>query len=118
MGVRSEVEYIKRAFCGLKIPLRYFSGAPTPERPNHGFVDTSDNLRLEIDEAKSQSVPIASDHIHFYLPAASIPETQAWYVKLFGAKPLNQNQVEPPASNCHGLHPKQSMRLPHPEGKR
>ena len=76
---------------GLKVII-----APTPERPNHGFVDTSDNLRLEIDEGKSQTVPIASDHIHFYLPAASIPEAQAWYIKLFGAKPLNQNQAELP----------------------
>jgi catechol 2,3-dioxygenase-like lactoylglutathione lyase family enzyme len=66
------------------------------DRPDHGFVDTSYNLRLEIDAAKSQTAPITSDHIHFLLVAASIPDAQAWYVKIFGAKPINKNQAELP----------------------
>jgi hypothetical protein len=94
---------------GLKVIL-----APTPERPDHGFVDTSDNLRLEIDEGKSQTVPIASDHIHFYLQGASIPEAQAWYVKMFGAKPINQNQAELPGIRLAWIATKTPTAVPLP----
>ena len=94
---------------GLKVIL-----APTPERPDHGFVDTSDNLRLEIDEGKGQTVPIASDHIHFYLQAASIPDAQAWYVKLFGADASNKNQAGLPGIRLAWIATKTPTAVPVP----
>ena len=88
--------------------------APTPERPDHGFVDTSDNLRLEIDEGKGQTVPIASDHIHFYLQPASIPDAQAWYVKLFGADGTNKNQAVLPGIRLAWIATKTPSAIPVP----
>jgi hypothetical protein len=94
---------------GLKVIL-----APTPDRPDHGFVDTSDNLRLEIDEGKSQTLPITSDHIHFYLQEAAIPEAQAWYVKQFGAKAMGKNQAELPGIRLAWIATKSPTAVPVP----
>jgi hypothetical protein len=52
-----------------------------------GFVFSPDELKVEILEDKSLSVPIAFDHIHFLVPETAVPEIQAWYAKQFGAKP-------------------------------
>ena len=57
------------------------------------YVTTPDGLKIEILEDKQQSVPIRHEHIHFFLPEAAIPESQAWYAKTFGAKPGLRNQA-------------------------
>ena len=54
-------------------------------RLDQAYVVTGDGLRVEILEDKNQTVPIKFHHVHFWVPAASIPEIQAWYVKNFGA---------------------------------
>jgi catechol 2,3-dioxygenase-like lactoylglutathione lyase family enzyme len=56
-------------------------------RADQAFVVTADGLRVEILEDKNQQAPIVFHHVHFFVPAAAIPEIQAWYVKNFGAKP-------------------------------
>jgi catechol 2,3-dioxygenase-like lactoylglutathione lyase family enzyme len=63
-------------------------------RKDQAFVTTPDGLRIEILENKTQKFPIRSHHIHFFVPAAEIPKIQAWYAKVFGAKPgmRGQNQ--------------------------
>jgi catechol 2,3-dioxygenase-like lactoylglutathione lyase family enzyme len=55
-------------------------------RLDQAYVVTPDGLRIEILENKNQSVPIQSEHAHFFLPEAAIPQSQAWYAKIFGAK--------------------------------
>ncbi len=62
------------------------------QNPGQGFVWTPDNLlRVEILEDKSQTVPIAFHHVHFYIQdsasTSNVLEMQSWYAKMFGAKP-------------------------------
>jgi catechol 2,3-dioxygenase-like lactoylglutathione lyase family enzyme len=59
-------------------------------RLDQAYVETPDGLRIEILENKNQTVPIRNEHVHFFLPDSAIPESQAWYVKTFGAKPGQQ----------------------------
>jgi catechol 2,3-dioxygenase-like lactoylglutathione lyase family enzyme len=56
-------------------------------RKDQAFVVTPDGLKIEILEDKTQTVPIKNHHVHFYVPEDQIPKIQAWYVKIFGAKP-------------------------------
>ncbi len=63
------------------------------QRAGQAYVTTSDDLvRIEILENTSLTVPIAFDHIHFWVTESSIPEIQSWYVKMFGAAPLKRGQ--------------------------
>jgi catechol 2,3-dioxygenase-like lactoylglutathione lyase family enzyme len=55
------------------------------------YVVTPDGLRIEILEDKNQPMPIRNEHVHFFLPASAIPESQAWYGKIFGAKAGTRN---------------------------
>jgi len=41
-----------------------------------------DDVKVEIVELKSQTVPVASHHLHFFGPNK---EMQAWYIQTFGA---------------------------------
>jgi catechol 2,3-dioxygenase-like lactoylglutathione lyase family enzyme len=56
-------------------------------RLDQAFVTTTDGLKLEFLEDKNQTVPIRHHHVHYYVAASAIPDMQAWYAKLFGAKP-------------------------------
>ena len=56
-------------------------------RTDQAYVVTEDGLRVEILENKDQTVPIENHHVHFFVPADTIPEIQAWYAKVFGATP-------------------------------
>ena len=64
--------------AGLKIELG---------NPGQAFAYTPDNIKFEVLENKSLAVPIANHHIHFFVPDGAVPEIQAWYAKMFGAKP-------------------------------
>jgi catechol 2,3-dioxygenase-like lactoylglutathione lyase family enzyme len=55
-------------------------------RLDQAYVTTPDGLRIEILEDKNQPMPIRNEHVHFFLPEAAIPQAQAWYAKIFGAK--------------------------------
>lgn len=58
-------------------------------RTDQAFVVAADGFQIEIlEEDKHQKFPIQHHHIHFSVPRAEIPEMQAWYVKVFGAKPV------------------------------
>ena len=83
-------------------------------RTDQAYVTTPDGLKIEILEDKQQNVPIRHEHVHFFLPEVAIPESQAWYVKTFGAKPSLRNQARSrtfPACNCGSPRP---LRLPPP----
>ena len=56
-------------------------------RTDQAFVVTPDQLRIEILEDKNQKFPIQHHHVHFNVSEAEIPQIQAWYAKVFGAKP-------------------------------
>ena len=62
-------------------------------RLDQAYVNTPDGLRIEILENKNQAVPIQSEHVHFFLPEAAIPQSQAWYGKIFGAKASLRNNA-------------------------
>ena len=64
-------------------------------RTDQAYVVTADGLRIEILENRDQEFPIQHHHIHFWVPESAIPEIQAWYAKVFGAKPgmRGQNQA-------------------------
>jgi predicted enzyme related to lactoylglutathione lyase/catechol 2,3-dioxygenase-like lactoylglutathione lyase family enzyme len=73
-------------------------------RTDQAFVTTPDGLSIEIVEDKSQKVPIQHRNIQFSVPESSIPEIQAWYAKVFSAKPLTHGQnraAEIPGANLN-----------------
>ena len=63
-------------------------------RKDQAFVTTPDGMRIEILEDKAQTVPIKHHHIHFYVPADTIPKIQAWYGAHFGAKPGTRGRFQ------------------------
>jgi len=56
------------------------------------FLATSDGLRIEIIEDKTIATPLKFHHVHFSLPADEITEVQAWYSRIFDARPGIRNQ--------------------------
>lgn len=54
------------------------------------MIDGPDGVRIELAEDSSMYAPIQFDHIHFY--ATRPNDVQAWYAKLFGARPGGEDQ--------------------------
>ena len=79
------------------------AGAAGQQRPgtDQAFVETPDGLRIEILEDKKQTFPIQHEHVHFFLPEAAIPKSQAWYAKTFGAKTATRNKA--PVADIPGV---------------
>jgi catechol 2,3-dioxygenase-like lactoylglutathione lyase family enzyme len=62
--------------------------------------DQSVNVKFAPDkgpyvEPAKMTVPITLHHIHFYVPANSVGEIKAWYVKMFGAIPGKRFKTAP-----------------------
>jgi catechol 2,3-dioxygenase-like lactoylglutathione lyase family enzyme/extradiol dioxygenase family protein len=70
-------------------------------RLDQAYVETADGLRIEILENKAQKYPIQHEHVHFFLPEAAIPQSQAWYGKIFGAKASLRNNA--PVADVPGV---------------
>jgi catechol 2,3-dioxygenase-like lactoylglutathione lyase family enzyme len=70
-------------------------------RLDQAYVNTPDGLRIEILENKNQPAPIQSEHVHFFLPEPAIPQSQAWYAKIFGAKASQRNNA--PVADVPGV---------------
>jgi catechol 2,3-dioxygenase-like lactoylglutathione lyase family enzyme len=62
--------------------------------PNQAFVTTPDQLRIEILQDASMTMPIRFHHIHFFVAESSVPEIKAWYATMFGAKPGKRGNFE------------------------
>jgi catechol 2,3-dioxygenase-like lactoylglutathione lyase family enzyme len=62
-------------------------------RLDQAFVVTPDGVRIEIQEDKTQTMPIRNGHIHFSLTEAEIPKAVAWYAKTFGGRPGTRNNA-------------------------
>jgi catechol 2,3-dioxygenase-like lactoylglutathione lyase family enzyme len=66
--------------------------AEAGQNPGQAWLYTPDDLtKVEILEDKTQTVPIAFHHVHFFVQdaagASNVLEMQSWYAKIFGAKP-------------------------------
>ena len=83
---------------GLKVPdlqpfidklakTSYKSFQPSADRL---MIDGPDGVRIELAEDSSMYAPLEFDHIHFYATRAS--DLQAWYKKVFGARPGGEDQ--------------------------
>ena len=88
--VRNGADVIaKLKAAGVKVALRE---GRTPYSVN---IATPDGLGIEMESAEEESAgtppAITVDHLHYRVPEAVRPEVQAWYVNLFGAKPLSEN---------------------------
>jgi catechol 2,3-dioxygenase-like lactoylglutathione lyase family enzyme len=70
-------------------------------RLDQAYVTTPDGLKVEILEDKQQNVPIRHEHVHFFLPESAIADSQAWYAKVFGAKPGVRNNA--PVADLPGV---------------
>ena len=62
-------------------------------RQDQAWVVTPEGVRFEILQNPAQSEPIRAEHVHFFMPESSFADSQAWYVKLFGAKPGVRNNL-------------------------
>jgi len=71
-------------------------------RLDQAYVETPDGLRIEILEDKKQTVPVRHEHVHFFLPEAEISKSQAWYAKIFGAKPGTRGANNAPVADVPG----------------
>lgn len=56
------------------------------------FVLAPDEAKVELTEDAAMNAPIAHHHIHFFNTA--VRETQAWYAKMFGAKPGKRGRFD------------------------
>ena len=73
--------------------------APVNANVSIAFALGPDDLKVELVEQKQQTVPIALHHIHFFGPQNT--EMQAWYAKVFGAKPRTGGNF--PAADLPGV---------------
>jgi len=61
-------------------------------RPTQVYLIGPDDVRVEILEDKTIDVPLKMHHLHYYI--ASPLDTQAWYVKTFGAVAGKRGQFD------------------------
>src|SRR6266851_7466476 len=57
-------------------------------KPSQAFVTTPAGTKCEILEDKTLKVPIAFDHVHYYVQESRMREMEDYYTKMFGAKPV------------------------------
>ena len=62
-------------------------------KTQRGHVSSPDDMDIEIHEDKSVTAPIANRQIHFVVPESSGQAAQAWYGKMFGAKPGTRSNI-------------------------
>jgi catechol 2,3-dioxygenase-like lactoylglutathione lyase family enzyme len=86
--------------------------------PDSGYISTPDGLRIEMQgnpndltkrsllgfSPKEMDLSIVADHLHYFLPESNVEEAQTWYVKIFGAQPLRENNKgKTPAADLPGI---------------
>jgi catechol 2,3-dioxygenase-like lactoylglutathione lyase family enzyme len=97
--VGSSVNHIGFTVPNVQEAVAKWKAAGVPVEPgangrlDQAWVITPEGVKFEILENKNQTVPIRSEHVHFFMPEASFADSQAWYVKLFGAKPGTRNNL-------------------------
>jgi len=73
--------------------------APVNANVSIAFALGPDEVKVELVEQKQQDVPIKLHHVHFFGPQNT--EMQAWYAKVFGAKPRTGGNF--PAADLPGV---------------
>jgi catechol 2,3-dioxygenase-like lactoylglutathione lyase family enzyme len=97
--VGSSVNHIGFTVPNVQEAFAKWKAAGVPVEPgangrlDQGWVITPDGLKIEIQEDKNQTIPIRSNHVHFFMPESSFADSQTWYVKLFGAKAGVRNNL-------------------------
>jgi hypothetical protein len=56
-----------------------------------GWAYTPDNIKVEINSQKDLKVPIATPHVHIWVPESARSELSAWYAKTFAGIQLPPN---------------------------
>ena len=74
-------------FIGKLAKTSYKSFQPAGDQL---MIDGPDGVRIELAEDSSMYAPLQFDHIHFYTTRPN--DVQAWYAKLFGARPGGEDQ--------------------------
>src|SRR5437667_8018725 len=77
------------------------AGPAAPGGASIAFALGPDDVKVELVESKAQTTPIALHHVHFFNPKNT--EMQAWYVKVFGAKPGTGGGGAFPAGTLPGV---------------
>ena len=77
------------------------AGPAAPGGASIAFALGPDDVKVELVESKAQTTPIALHHVHFFNPKNT--EMQAWYVKVFGAKPGTGGGGAFPAATLPGV---------------
>jgi catechol 2,3-dioxygenase-like lactoylglutathione lyase family enzyme len=83
----NHVGFRVRDLAGMVAKTKEAGFKVTSENPQRAlaFIDGPDMIRVEYLEDKSLTVPVSGGHIHIYAAdEASIPELEAWYIKVFG----------------------------------
>ncbi len=52
-----------------------------------GYAYTPDGLKIRINRDKAMTAPIGNPLIMLWVSKAAVPDVQAWYIRMFGAKP-------------------------------
>lgn len=69
-----------------------FTVLPNRPQPNQAFVMAPGDVKVEFTEDRSLRDEVAHHHVHFY--TGDIAATQAWYHRMFGAKPGKRGKFE------------------------
>ena len=86
-----------------------------PEQNTHlAFVMAPDNIKVELLENPTQTVPITLHHIHFF--SRQVDEMKAWYVDTLNAKPGMRGQFQ--AADLPGVNLTFSSSTEQPAGTR
>ena len=64
------------------------------QRLDQVYITGPDDLRIEILEDPSLKVQIGTPHVHLYVGDGPVLEMQAWYAKMFGARPAKKGNNE------------------------
>jgi catechol 2,3-dioxygenase-like lactoylglutathione lyase family enzyme len=76
--------------------VKVLPGNPLPgggTRLDQAFVETPDGVRMEIQEDKTQTVPIRNGHVHLSVPKADVAKAVDWYARLFGGQKTTRNDA-------------------------
>ena len=62
-------------------------------RLDQAFVETPDGVRMEIQEDKTQKMPIRNGHVHLSVPKADMAKAVDWYARVFGGQKTTRNDA-------------------------
>lgn len=91
----SIVNHVGIKVSDLQAVLKNVEAAPikiVSRNDRQAMLTLPDGLRLELTDDKTQTVPVAFHHIHYY--ASDLEPMRAWYAEKFGAIPGKRDKFE------------------------